>query len=59
MFKVVRFRARESTQNIPFAVLSAFKHHMENILKMSKVGAFPPHPLTFSISFFWGGGYVI
>lgn len=38
-FKVLRFRAQQSTQDVPFAVLSAFKHHLGNISKKGKVSA--------------------
>nr|CDS20178.1 hypothetical protein EgrG_000237800 [Echinococcus granulosus] len=34
---VLRFHAHQSTQDVPFAVLSAFKHHIENISKKGKL----------------------
>ncbi|VDO00382.1 unnamed protein product [Rodentolepis nana] len=33
---VVKFRARQSTQDVPFSILSAFKYHIENISKIGK-----------------------
>ncbi|KAL7057068.1 hypothetical protein AAHC03_019252 [Spirometra sp. Aus1] len=34
---VVRFRAKERTQEVPFVTLAAFKHHVQNITRLGKV----------------------